>query len=114
MVLLIVELEVADQVRGLERLLEVALLEDAAEVRGVGPVACEAVSLELRAPDRVAGSEQTELGLDRVPVLVGEDVRDGEVTEPVALLRAVRVLTRPSHRRYAKSWLTKIMSLTPQ
>ena len=93
---------VADRGRGVEALLDVAGLDEAALLGGVAPDAGVAVGLELepdgqlvgllgagallRLAHLVAGAEQV---LHVVPELVGEDVDAGEVARRVELaLRA--------------------------
>ena len=74
------DVEVADGERGVDRLLDVAGLEQALAVDGVAPGAGEAVGLQL---ERLGGGARTredaELLLQVVRVLVGEHVGHAEV-----------------------------------
>src|SRR3954447_9079486 len=88
--------EVADGERGVEGLVDVAVVELAAVVRVLGPGAGVAVGLELechRGQLRAVLVVEAELALHLVAVLVGDDVGHGEVAGRLAIaLRAARQL----------------------
>ena len=111
------EVEVADRLGGGDRLGDVRVVEPALGVDGAAPGAGQAVGLQLEGLGAVGprDAEQAQLGLEVVPVLVGEDVGDAEVARGPAPNRPAppagrsacprrAVRRRPRPRRSCRRW----------